>query len=107
MTKYKSLDSVSYENKYGKITRKSFANDPNLTPMEIETSIIMTNTEEMAIVSSSQKPVMKYLILNNENFKIDDKGLAVKGGKIVGVNGTISKRCFRFTKHKRKLFGRL
>lgn len=107
MSKYKRMNINDYEEKYGKITRKSIQNDPNLITMERETSIIITDDEEMALISSSQKPVMKYLILNNKHFKIDEKGLVVKNGKIVSINGIISKRHIRFTKNARKHFGRL
>ena len=106
MSKYEYIDRNGYEDKYEKITRKSVQNDPDLTAMERETSIIMTDDEDIAHISSSQKPVMKYLLLSNKNFIIDGKGLAVKNGKIVGVNGEISKNCIRFSKNPRKYFGR-
>ena len=107
LTKYEYLDRESYIKEYGEITRKCIQNDPDLTPMERELSIVITDTEEMAMVASSQKPVMKYLLLDNENFEIIDKGLVVKNGRIVGINGEISKNCIRFSKKPRKRFGRL
>ena len=75
--------------------------------MERELSILVNDDEEMALVSCSQKSVMKYLLLDNKNFKIINKGLGVKNGKIVGVNGKISRNCIRFSKKPRKRFGRL
>lgn len=107
MTKCNYLDSESYIKIYGEITRKCIQNDPDLTPMEREMNIVTTDTEEMAMVSCSQKSVMKYLLLDNKNFKIINKGLVVKNGKIVSVNGEISRNCIRFSKNPRKLFGRL
>ena len=107
MTKYEYFDKENYIKTYGEITRKSIQNDPDLIPMERETSIIITDTEENTLFSSAQKPIMKYLLLNNKNFKIDDKGLLVKNGKIIGINGSISKNCIRFSKKPRKQFGRL
>lgn len=104
----KYYSKEGYEKEYGKITRKLIQNNSNLIPYERETSITMDDDEDMAIVSCSQKAIMKYLLLDNNNFKVDDEdGLAVKKGKIVGIKGTISKKCFRFTKNERKCFGRL
>lgn len=107
MLRTEYLDIPEYEQKYGKITRRSIQNDPDLLNSERETSIIMTDHDEMALVSSSQKPVMKYLLLNNKHFILDDNGLTVKDGAIVRINGCISKKNFRFTKNPRKRFGRL
>jgi len=107
LNKYSNISKNSYENKYGKITKDSIKNDPDLDSTERETSIITNDKDGDGLVFTAQKPFMKYLILKNDNFKIDDEGLLVKRGKIVGVNGKISRNCIRFTKNPRKLFGRL
>ena len=67
----------------------------------------MSDEDNIALISSAQKPVMKYLLFNNKYFNIDDKGLGVKNGKIVSINGSISKNCFRFSIRPRQNFGRL
>jgi len=93
-----------YKKKFGKIARSSFGIDKTVLINERESSIIMDDESEKAIVYSAQKPIVKYLVMDNKEFKVDT--LTVLDGKIVAVSGEINRNCIKITKTPRLRFDR-
>lgn len=104
---YEMLSLKEFEKKYGKLKKAHLKVDPDVSFYERETSILMNDEEEDALITTTQKVLLKYFLFDNKSFIIDDKGLIVKGGYIVGVNGRMSRNCIKYSKIPRKEFHRL
>lgn len=75
--------------------------DPHSEPEERESTILINDREDMAEISSAQKVVIRYL-LGHSHFQVEE--ITMLGDKIVGVSGSISKKCIRITLKARKNF---
>ena len=98
---YEYLSLEEYEKKFGKLKRSAIGIDRDILPNERETSIIMDDESDDALIFSAQKAIVKKLLFDIKGFKLDDDGICVKDGRIISVSGVLPKDYLKFYSKKK------